>query len=295
MKYRLLALTPWLLIPSIALANPQPCQPHADKPQPSAALDCLPWYRAPMLAYSYSGETVDGWLASEKYDGIRVLWTGEKLFSRQGKRLHAPATWTENFPPFALDGELWRGRGQFEQTVGQIRRGDFADMGFYVFDVPEAHGNLLQRLQILQDWLKMHPNPHIHLIEQKSIANIAEARTMLQHVEAKGGEGLILRDPEAAYQYGRSHAMLKLKSLFDAECTVTAHIMGKGKYHNRLGALECRLDNGKLIYIGSGLSDKERDNPPPIGSIITFQYNGRTQKGLPRFPRFYRPFTPIQP
>jgi DNA ligase-1 len=40
--------------------------------------------------------------------------------------------------------------------------------------------------------------------------------------------------------------------------------------------------------IGSGFSDVERQNPPAIGSEITFQYSGLTSKGKPRFARYLR-------
>jgi hypothetical protein len=34
------------------------------------------------------------------------------------------------------------------------------------------------------------------------------------------------------------------------------------------------------------LSDKERANPPPIGSIITYRYQELTDAGVPRFPTY---------
>jgi DNA ligase-1 len=45
---------------------------------------------------------------------------------------------------------------------------------------------------------------------------------------------------------------------------------------------------GIVFKIGSGFTDKERHNPPPIGSLITFKYNGKTQAGIPRFARYFR-------
>ena len=40
--------------------------------------------------------------------------------------------------------------------------------------------------------------------------------------------------------------------------------------------------------IGSGFKDKERENPPPIGAVITYQYRGLTNQGKPRFATFVR-------
>ena len=56
----------------------------------------------------------DGWLMSEKLDGVRAYWDGKKLLSRSGKEFATPTWFTKDFPPFAIDGELWSKRGDFE-------------------------------------------------------------------------------------------------------------------------------------------------------------------------------------
>ena len=63
----------------------------------------------------YKGQNVGGWLASEKLDGVRAYWDGRNLLSRNGKILAAPEGWSAHFPPFALDGELYTARGEFEK------------------------------------------------------------------------------------------------------------------------------------------------------------------------------------
>ena len=49
-----------------------------------------------------------------------------------------------------------------------------------------------------------------------------------------------------------------------------------------------QLPDGRRFRLGSGLTDAQRANPPPIGSLVTYRYNGLTSKGLPRFARFQR-------
>ena len=44
---------------------------------------------------------------TEKYDGIRVLWTGTQFYTRQGNVIQCPDNIRIQLPPFALDGELW--------------------------------------------------------------------------------------------------------------------------------------------------------------------------------------------
>src|SRR3954467_2589469 len=63
-----------------------------------------------------------GWWMSEKYDGLRAYWDGCELWSRQGHLIYAPKYFVAELPnDIALDGELWVGRGKFEETVSIVR------------------------------------------------------------------------------------------------------------------------------------------------------------------------------
>ncbi|MFV0476736.1 MAG: DNA ligase [Parahaliea sp.] len=242
-----------------------------------------------MLAQNYDAQDVAGWLASEKLDGVRGYWTGDILISRQNKRFYPPAGFTEGFPPFALDGELYMGPGQFADTSGKIRKGEhWSGIKLHVFDVPEAKGGLLMRLEKIRQWLTVHPEANIAVIEQVPVHGITEAQAMLDQIMNKGGEGVILRDPNAPYLRTRSKSMLKLKRWQDDECTITAHLPGKGKYQGLLGAVECRWLDGQIIRLGSGFSDAERAAPPPVGQVVSFRYHGLTKYGKPRFATFWR-------
>ncbi len=55
-----------------------------------------------------------------------------------------------------------------------------------------------------------------------------------------------------------------------------------------MGAILVRMPDGTEFYIGSGFTDELRRNPPQLGSIITFRYNGFTHNGKPKFARFLR-------
>jgi DNA ligase 1 len=82
--------------------------------------------------------------------------------------------------------------------------------------------------------------------------------------------------------------LLKMKAWYDTEAVVIGYQPGKGKHAGRVGALRIRTANGVEFLLGTGLSDTERDNPPPIGSRVTFRYRSLTPRGLPRFASFYR-------
>ena len=48
------------------------------------------------------------------------------------------------------------------------------------------------------------------------------------------------------------------------------------------------MPDGKRFKIGSGFSDRERDNPPPVGARVTYKYYGLSAQGIPRFASFLR-------
>lgn len=243
-----------------------------------------------MLLENYKNQNVQGWTMSEKLDGIRGYWDGKKLYSRQGLSLNPPAYFVQNFPPFAIDGELFSQRNQFEQISSIVRSNE--DKGWwklklYVFDVPDANGNLFERLTQLKTYLQQYPNPYIQIIEQRPIENWQQVRSFLAEIEQLGGEGLVLRNPNAPYERKRSNQILKLKTALDEECQVIAHHQGKGQFENHFGSLTCENHRGQF-KIGSGFSLNDRLNPPAIGSTITYKYRGLTQSGKPKFATYWR-------
>jgi DNA ligase 1 len=48
------------------------------------------------------------------------------------------------------------------------------------------------------------------------------------------------------------------------------------------------VHRGRKFSIGSGLTEAERESPPPVGTVITYRFRGLTAKGLPRFPTYLR-------
>lgn len=98
----------------------------------------------------------------------------------------------------------------------------------------------------------------------------------------------MLRKRLGLYQAGRSSNVVKMKVADDAEAEVIGHLPGKGKHEGRLGALVVKMPNGVQFRVGTGFSDAQREDPPAIGSHITYRYNGFTKNGIPKFARFMR-------
>ena len=98
----------------------------------------------------------------------------------------------------------------------------------------------------------------------------------------------MLHHKEAVYRSGRSGDLLKLKRFDDAEAVVLGYKPGKGKYQGMVGSLKVRSRDGREFYIGSGLNNAQRRQPPAIGSVVTYRFQGLTNNGLPRFAVFLR-------
>jgi len=83
-------------------------------------------------------------------------------------------------------------------------------------------------------------------------------------------------------------ALRKLKPMPDEEARVIAHLPGKGRHAGRMGALLLVLPDGQQFALGTGFSDAQRADPPPVGAVVTYRYRDRTPRGLPRFASFLR-------
>lgn len=247
------------------------------------------------LANVYDDDAVIGdYWASEKYDGVRALWDGRQLLSRGGKRFAAPKWFVKGLPTVQMDGELWIERGKFEETSGIVRRKtpneEWRNIRYMVFDLPQHGGVFRARYAKMEEYFAETKNRYWQVVKQHKIKDAAGLRQYFDEVIEGGGEGVMLRRIESKHKAGRSDDLLKYKPFADAEAVVIGYKPGKGKYEGMTGSLKVRmLGNGdKTFYIGSGLNDLQRENPPPTGATITYQYQGLTQRGIPRFAVFLR-------
>ncbi|MCE9579996.1 MAG: DNA ligase [Deltaproteobacteria bacterium] len=229
-----------------------------------------------------------GWWMSEKLDGVRAYWDGEAFQSRLGKKFYAPDWFIADLPADTLDGELWVGRKLFSKTISIVRSGAggeaWKQVSYVVFDAPNARGGFEDRLAHVDKVLRKAGAPHARALEHVVCEGLDHLRAELARVEALGGEGLMLRRPGSPYEVGRSGSLLKVKTFHDAEAIIVGHAPGTGRHKGRLGAVIAELPDGTRFNVGTGFSDAERDDPPAVGSVITFRYQELTDDGVPRFP-----------
>ena len=166
----------------------------------------------PMLARDYDGRNPTGLWISEKFDGVRAVWTGKELLTRAGNRIDCPAWFTEGLPSVALDGELWAGRGKFQVAKGMAqsigRDKEWAAMRFEVFDMPGPQKFEERRIRLAVITLP----PHCLQVFQFQCTDARQLAREFEQVKRDGGEGLMLRIPGSPYLFGqRSAYWLKLK------------------------------------------------------------------------------------
>lgn len=288
-----------------------------------------------MLAKEYNlGDpkvVVEGLVASEKLDGYRAIYEGgeDQFMSRQEKPFNSPDWFTMAFPKRVLDGELWIGRDNF-QGMGVVRKKnpideEWMNVTYQVYDLIDSKEPFLKRIKELKRIVKLVegrwrvmrkdlsypfnklPCPLV-FVDQIPVKSQEHLKEMYDEILAKGGEGIMLKDPNCEYEFGkRSSNLLKVKPNFDAEAIITGYKAGKGKYEDMLGGFICKPllnhdtymsidEDGNHSFSISGMDDKVRGNykkTHPIGTIITYEYSGKTDKGAPRFARYMRKRTDV--
>lgn len=233
---------------------------------------------------------VSKWLISEKLDGIRCVWTGNKFMTRQGNYILAPWWFTEQLPPYALDGELWMGRGVnlFNELNGLIK-GDHRAAGlltsewrfvkFMIFDVPISRLSYITRHRIYLHGKNF--GPHASLVPQVILKTQTQLSNYLKQVRLGGGEGLVARDPQGQYVFKRSKTILKIKCWdFDYAQIQTIYHKGMCACYNSEGdEFHMYVPNPKIdqVFVYKCLG---RASCEPVDAIYL---------GLPRFPTYVAP------
>ncbi|MEO6319142.1 MAG: DNA ligase [Polaromonas sp.] len=252
-----------------------------------------------MLANVYRPGVVlaDYWV-SEKFDGVRGYWDGQRLWTRGGERIAAPDWFTAGWPQIAMDGELWAGRGQFAKAVSTVRQQTPNDsawraMRFMVFDLPAQGGPFSERIPALNGVVSRIDQPWVQAVEQFKVANPQALQALLAKTVKNGGEGLMLHRGASLYKGQRTDDLLKFKTHEDNEARVVAHVPGNGKHTGQLGALLVEMPAvvgkpAKRFKLGTGFSDAQRKDPPVVGSRVTYRYRGLNDSGIPRFASFLR-------
>ena len=209
-----------------------------------------------------------------------------------------------------LDGELTdinrrSVSGIFNKALkGTIQPRDCENLIYTVFDIMTgkewgdqySETPQRQRHAELKELLSIYAHPHIELIESRIVNSEKEINDFYQEVINSGGEGLIIKDPEAPYSFTRNSAFQKIKAELEADLKITGYTQGTGKRQHLIGAIEAETSDGKIkVKVGSGLTDQDleyftNNKDKLLNKIITVMYNAVIQDKdnqlslfLPRF------------
>ena len=264
------------------------------------------------------------WLMSEKLDGYRARFNPKtkSFVSRQNKPYNSPKWFTDFMSNIDLDGELFAGRDNF-QSMGVVRKKvpideEWHKIKYYVYDMPDTDGTFMERYESLEilvekiqlDWSTFQEENQefkdvtcpLVLCKHYMVESIEHMESFYKSILVKGGEGIMIKDPESMYENKRSNYLLKYKPSFDMEAIIIGYKNGTGKYKDKLGSFICKqlINKGDHQVVDevdahqfatSGMDDSVRESytiTHPIGTIITIQNSGYTGSGKPRFARYLR-------
>lgn len=235
-----------------------------------------------------------------KLDGIRCMWDGTNAWTRSQKphkdhvhrRLDALHIHCDIV---ATDGELMLPGGSDFNDIQSIvtANNKSIDDGLYyaVYDV--IHRDSSASFSRRKDFLRMVetsvPLANIVVVPTHFVHNAEELEEKLEEYLELGYEGLIWRDPNAAYHHGRTTALRKYKRFVDAEFRIVRVLEATGKDAGT-AILECEISpdgprfcvrpKGDLAY-RSWLWVSRHDLP---GKMYTVRYQNLSKTGVPRFP-----------
>lgn len=234
-------------------------------------------------------------VASPKLDGLRGLVIDGKLMSRSLKPI--PNKFLQKTfgrkDLNGLDGELIYGPPNAHDVY---RKSTSAIMGhegepFVTFWVFDCHDMLSMTYKFRREEaaiiVEKHPivvGGNMRMLSQQLIGDEAQLLSYESRILADGYEGVILRDPESMYKYGRSSTkegiLLKLKRFSDDEALIigaeeqmhngneaTKNELGRTKRStakagltgkDTMGALVCQTKDGIEFKIGTGMDDDEK-------------------------------------
>lgn len=282
----------------------------------------------PLLAKEVDLSLIDfdnrEYLASAKIDGIRATVLDGKVYSRTKKLI--PNEYVQHLygrPEFnGLDGELIVGPVNAEDVYRQTNSGVMSIKGepnvhLYAFDdISIADKPFLERIQQVADRATAEDFAALPHFQVRSLQQLD---TIEEEFLLEGFEGLMLRDANMPYKFGRSTAkqqhLLKVKRFSDSEAVIldfdpllkneneavtnelgftsrSSHQENKVAQDLLGRVLVQDVVSGVLFYVGSGFTLAERkdlweDQAKLKGRVIKYKFFPVGMKdGVPRHPIF---------
>lgn len=248
-----------------------------------------------------------------KLDGYRGIYnpSTNKFYTRTGKEFSNVDFLLEKLKKlsisnnYILDGELYNHDFKFED-FGSLRKtknkSENVNIEYHIYDLIDlSNPNCLfaDRLNILKQLIK--PNNSIKIVDTKLVENEHDIDNIHKIFLEMNYEGSIIRNNAVYKKNFRSYDLLKLKNFDDAEYQIIGFEEEQDSLTNeKLIIFICETNDKKQFKVGSKgtklerkiLLEKVKKNPEDwIGKMLSVQYFGLTDKGIPRFPKTLRNIT----
>ena len=275
----------------------------------------------PLLAGKFDSEKAKfPYAATPKIDGIRFLMVGGAALTRSFKPIrneYLQKILSSNLPE-GIDGELTSG-STFQECSSIMRIKGEPDFKVWIFDFVNPKGEVKPYKERM-DELRKFENfniPSYEILFPKIVSNQEQIDQLMINNLNAGYEGLMLRDPNGIYKFGRSsvkeNILLKVKEFMDDEAEIIAFRekmvntneglkdnFGRTKRSScqdglkpsgTLGGFILRNSEGLEFSCGSGLNDALRDEiwknkSKYLGKLVKYKFMSKGIKDLPRHPVF---------
>jgi DNA ligase-1 len=278
-----------------------------------------------MLAIPFNEKKIKQYpvICEPKLDGVRCLAmvNGKSVsyFSRNGKEFNNFEIFSDeivsllkDFGSYMLDGEVIGNKEKsFKGVMQQVRRKkdvNVSTLTYNVFDIVSANSfinklktkdwkernhSLLQSI-FMSEGSENRKTTNVRLVKGKYCFNFEDVEEYYKTCLNNGWEGIVIKDPNADYEYKRSSNWIKLKPTESLDLKIVAVEKGNGKYKDTLGALVVK-HKGKEVNVGTGLTDDDRKElwkmakeEKLIGKIVEVGFDSITEDNSLRFPRFIK-------
>lgn len=241
-----------------------------------------------------------------KLDGIRciaIVRSGQvNMFARSGKPItnfeETVGKELSTLPDGVYDGELMG--EDFTSLMRQAYRKEnlktdttyfsiFDYLTLKEWDIQEGFVSCNDRYIALLHYVMPERYQFLKVVERLSEPD-QDIQAAHDRYVLEGYEGVMVKNLDASYTFGRSHDVMKYKTFHDVDLRIKGLLEGTGKHSGKLGSVVV-VYNGVEVQVGSGLTDELREevwNSPDdfIGRMIEIRYQEVTPDGSLRFPTF---------
>eukprot|EP00818_Percolomonas_sp_WS_P005336 CAMPEP_0117441186 /NCGR_PEP_ID=MMETSP0759-20121206/3502_1 /TAXON_ID=63605 /ORGANISM="Percolomonas cosmopolitus, Strain WS" /LENGTH=745 /DNA_ID=CAMNT_0005233027 /DNA_START=59 /DNA_END=2296 /DNA_ORIENTATION=- len=214
---------------------------------------------------------------TEKLDGIRCTIEKGILYNRKKNEMFLPQQLQDQLnaaiagmgEDVVFDAELVCSQS-FEKLNALLtrskqdhfREADWEDVRLCLFDIVDENKTIEDRIEMLQ---QVHEQDKVSVLKHERLRDNDHARSMLNEIVAKGGEGLVCIRPGSPYFIGRTRSMIKIKPYYDQE------VLFLGKADKSI-SFDVELLNGQKMKARTTWGDYRRTDLVPGETVLTICY-----------------------